>query len=66
MARLLETATAGVVAGRERAEAWRALGDQWLGHGRPEAAMNAYRQGLAAAGLSGAAPLPLVLRPAGP
>ncbi|MCX4749459.1 helix-turn-helix domain-containing protein [Kitasatospora sp. NBC_01287] len=63
--RLLGEEQALLAAGRERAEVWRALGDQWLGHGCPEAAMNAYRQGLAAAGLSGAAPLRAVLRPAG-
>ncbi|MDH6115796.1 transcriptional regulator with XRE-family HTH domain [Kitasatospora sp. GAS204A] len=63
--RLLGEAELRLAAGRERAEAWRALGDQWLDHGCPEPAMNAYRQGLAAAGLSGAAPLRAVLRPAG-
>lgn len=63
---LLGEAEARLAGGRERAEAWRALGDQWLGHGCPDAAMNAYRQGLAAAGLSGAAPLRAVLRPSEP
>ncbi|MGC0311663.1 helix-turn-helix domain-containing protein [Kitasatospora acidiphila] len=55
-----------LAAGRDLAEAWRALGDLWLNNQDSEAAMRAYRQGLAAAGLSGAAPLPAALRPALP
>jgi ATP/maltotriose-dependent transcriptional regulator MalT len=55
-----------LAAGRDLAEAWRALGDLWLNNQDSDAAMRAYRQGLAAAGLSGAAPLPAALRPAVP
>ncbi|WP_181442400.1 helix-turn-helix domain-containing protein [Streptomyces tateyamensis] len=61
---LLESGEHGLASGRDLAETWRALGDVWLGQGSPDSAMNAYRQGLAAAGLAGAAPLPAVLHPA--
>ncbi|WP_035849783.1 helix-turn-helix domain-containing protein [Kitasatospora azatica] len=62
--RLLGSAEHGLASGRDLAEAWRALGDLWFGQGQSDSAMRAYRQGLAAAGLSGAAPLRAMLRPA--
>ncbi|GAA1244471.1 hypothetical protein GCM10009665_39110 [Kitasatospora nipponensis] len=64
--RLLQEGAGTLTAGRDLAEAWQALGELWLAHDRAPRAMNAYRQGLAAAGLAGSAPLPGVLRPAGP
>jgi transcriptional regulator with XRE-family HTH domain len=64
--RMLVDAAPELAVGRGLAEVWRALGDLWLSHDCPDAAMNAYRQGLAAAGLSGAAPVRAVLRPVVP
>ncbi|MFE0461292.1 helix-turn-helix domain-containing protein [Kitasatospora sp. NPDC058965] len=60
---LLGSGEHGLSSGRDLAEAWRALGDLWLGQGRSDSAMSAYRLGLAAAGLAGAAPLRAMARP---